>query len=274
MASNKFGKKPKPKVEIDSPTSANSLGLVPSSQDFGIAVDENVVETQCRSEIAKALGQNLGKLKLKPLEDSTQGFQGLYSIDGADMSQLEGKRVTPILRWFDWKEATYWLGFRLGFLRVPGRSGRYINTVSLTVARSFPSSPPEALLRAEWSYYAEEKNKPKKEAKEHAEPHWHVYKSSLNTQEGDLVLTQLLETPSDVEPPVIDFNPDAPPISQPSPPMPSDESPDRIHEFHFAMCAHWDRTHKIIQWPIAEGDVPHWIKHCLAYIRSELETKK
>jgi hypothetical protein len=250
------------------------LGQVPSSADFGQVADQKNVGRCCRIEIAKATSIHPAKLRFQPLDDSTKGTEGLFSTDAGDMSILEGKKSTPVLRWFQSNEITYWIGFRLNFSATESGSGFYINTVSLTIARSFPGASLEAVLRAEWDYHKPESGNQSSQQK-HAQPHWHIYNARIDEgyEDYESAFSRLLAETDETTSPIIDFPTDI--IETPSVfgnNIQTNE-PTFVEKFHFAMCAHWNRHHQITQWPITESDLPHWVEHCLTYVRYELESK-
>ena len=244
--------------------------LLPISEDFGEAVEKKEVWQCCRRKIASATQIDSAQLHSKVLEGSTTGCEALFSKNSDDMSLLEGKIQTPLVKWFRCAEVQYWVGFRISFA---GNRKTYVRTVSLMVARSFPGAGTEALLRAEWDYWALETDQENR-ITEHAQPHWHIYSARIDAENNDTELAYLLDEEEDFSVPTRDFSPeddrDSLPVSV------DDKTPKNslsIENFHFAMCAHWTRNHNIVKWPIRKVELEHWVECCLAYIRSELETK-
>ena len=185
------------------------------------------------------------------------------------MSSLEDKKFTPLLSWFEQNirdiKIKYWVGFRIGFEQNEQNRGRHIRSVSLTVARTFPGASPEGLLRAEWDYNPQEAN--------HAQPHWHIYRSKLEYDLDDEEnLNQLLEFPFDTRSaPIQDFSEELPQISSNYSSLLFIDQEETKKDFHYAMCAHWNLQTPISRWPIKEHEIAYWITNCLSYVKEQLE---
>ncbi len=256
---------------------AKSLGMTPTTAEFGKTVVKDKIKEFCLVEISKATALSKANLEFRTIGDTHKGTEGIYSKDANELSILEDKKQTPLLKWFEKREATYWLGFRLNFAEKsdkPGNAEPYINTVSLTVARSFPAAALEPLLRAEWDYYL-----PSEAAEtKHAQPHWQIYNTRIDAEaekyEKEFARLELEENST---PEVREFSPNSAENETSEEFDSSQTDMDKaitIEKFHFAMCAHWNRSHNIHQWPISEENLVHWLRHCLGYIRSQLENKK
>lgn len=258
--------------------SAKPLGVTPTLADFGKPVVKGKVQEFCLVEISKATALSKADLEFRIIGDSFRGAEGLYSKsnDPSEFSVLEDKKQTPLLRWFERRDTTYWIGFRLNFSEKLGGTELYINTVSLTVARSFSGAAPEPLLRAEWDYY----DLPPEEAEtKHAQPHWQIYNIRIDQEaeeyENDFARLVALEENPDAEVREFPSSSDENNVIEEVSIIQSDaDKATSIEKFHFAMCAHWNQSDSVHQWPISQEALIHWIRHCLGYIRSQLENKK
>lgn len=248
-----------------------SLGVRPVEEDFGKTVDEDALWKACRKEVAQELGINAGRLTHESLPEKGKKCSELVSSDRNEMSSVEGKKVTRVLKWFGNERVQYWLG-----VRVCIANERCINTVSIMIARSFANSgdSPEAVLRAEWDYWPPQKNKDKGKGsptKHHAQPHWHIYQLNRRAAEAEFQRIQIQEPISNGEIPIKEFGSEV--SSNPPKVLLSSSIPflDVMEGFHFSMCAYWNRNPPIKQWPISEVDLAHWLKHCLTYIKLQLQ---
>jgi hypothetical protein len=254
---------------IKSSVNTTQVVNLPNSHEFGEVIQSKEIEKCCISAIAQIINHHPAQLRFDELVDSARGVRGLYSAKPDRMSSLEGKKFTPLLSWFEQNvrniRIVYWVGVRIGTEQANQNDGRYIRSVSLTIARTFPGAQAEGLLRAEWDYNPQEAN--------HAQPHWHIYKSILEFDSIDEEnLNQLIDPPFVSGPAQVqEFSEDLSQVAANQFSLAKINQAEIKKDFHYAMCAHWNLQKPVSRWPIKEHELEYWIKNCLLYIKEQLE---
>ncbi len=214
--------------------------------------------------------------KLKPLLDNklefiqlSQSQKGhifaLISKDSSGLIAIDDREnrhpIVPLLLTIS---DTYWINISLTFLPLFGKSRQQnesqsfqFSSISIRVFKGLKDDEKkQLLLRAEWDTLTEENN--------HAQPHWHVYKSfqirDLTPQTSDF---ESLIQPNDVK----DFGKE----TNNSLDNQDENDWDSSTKFHFAMSSQWHDggTHKVVL--DQEKLLYSWLVECVKYIKEQLQ---
>lgn len=133
--------------------------------------------SQFLRDSAQAIAREIGCAHLRFSSAETQGGGELYRLDGQDATLAEEKypySVIPVLRPL-MGQPRYWLGAAIR-VEHAGR-GTSLAHVSMTIVEGIASDPRKRpLIRTEWDC------RPASRVGKHAQPHWHIYPSSLTTR--------------------------------------------------------------------------------------------
>ncbi len=215
----------------------------------GLGLEEPEEANLILSALRDALQPHLSLRWEAIRRDRILGF--VTGVNGSPVQSLETRETAfPFLSLADWQ---YWISAKLQF--EPAGDQLSFLSVSLTIFRSngFASSK-QALLRAEWERPREDQL--------HAQPHWHVHPpmrdraaSSSWTREARPARSLLDEE-----------------VPEPAGPM-EERRQFSFDRFHFAMAARWhDNEPDSHCTPPDSGSVANWLKHCIVYIRNEINS--
>ena len=170
------------------------------------------------------------------------------------------------------KSDTYWLNISLTFL--PSQSKQktkpesfQFSGISIRIFKgALASADKEPVLRAEWDALKDDNN--------HAQPHWHVYKSFQTADSNafkELDFTSSLTRSNEVK----DFgeiseNPEETNLEN-TQENSTDNSWDSSTKFHFAMASQWHtkENHKVVLHD--ETVLYNWLEGCVQYIIEQLK---
>ena len=239
----------------------------------------------CQNKLEPLLGHELEFKQLQP--NSERHIFALVTKDLSRSSTATGDRqnrhnVVPLLAT---KSDTYWINISLTFLPIFGKSQQKTNPqsfqfsgISIRVFKGLMTDEKkQPLFRAEWDTLTEENN--------HAQPHWHVYKSfqginfthSFPDFESSIRENYVQDfgefaerlNLSEKENNVLD-NQEEFDIEN------NEESLDEYDwdsstKFHFAMSSQWHTggTHRVIL--DQERLLYSWLVECVKYIKEQLK---
>lgn len=218
-----------------------------AGQDFDVPDEVTYVEQAMKRALAdptiRARGQGLARqrMRLLYLPTGSQGREGeagnrRYSV--ALLAEVVGRR--------------YWIGCEV---ELDSRLGEYeFHSVSLVVFIERADSM-EPLLRAEWEQAPGETPGP------HAQPHWHVYITTLDHHQR---VRYVLVAEEGVAEEIDEFEPvDASEVGS--------VEHESVGRFHLAMAAKWHTKGAHAQYEAPDAlKVGAWIEGCIGYIRGQL----
>jgi len=200
-----------------------------------------IIKVQDTKEITdvcrRALGAVVGDRHLGFNERRRARNTFVYSMTGSETSTGLARDVYPVVPLLRKTYTSYWLGTVLEFKFEEGYFR--LMSASLIVFRGDAFDPNKRpILRAEWDALTDE------DTSEHAQPHWHVYRSSVD-EDSDVPY----ETSGDSE---------------------GQESQNT--RFHFAMCSKWLEEADVHQEKLDEmGKLITWLESCIRYTRRQIE---
>lgn len=213
---------------------------IPSSQHIGNICDRDAqrIISPCRLALAKALRSENIAFSENPLTRPVSE----YALRGENAtSAYVGKRQYSVLPLEEIGQEIYWLGVILQLTF--NRGNYYLSNISILIVKGLAEdSNKTAVLRAEWNCLEEYL------LHKHAQPHWHIYPSSvIRNWEAEELLTN----------PDKDFG----------------EQPEKelLPKFHFAMASSWQLGNKTPHAELADiSAATKWLSSCINYIRGEL----
>ncbi|MGB0562662.1 MAG: hypothetical protein ACPGVO_12800 [Spirulinaceae cyanobacterium] len=258
-----------------------------SSSGIGFSVsDTKTVLRKCENNLKKSLN----KRSLKFVEESRNSEKYIFSLLASDSTGSftvddRGNRyhIVPLLAV---GADTYWLNLSLTFLTKSNQSKQGIaqkefqfSGTSIRIFKGLATEYKKKLLfRAEWDSLKKDNN--------HAQPHWHVYKSfqarDLGSEMADFESLIESNKVQDFGEFIADFNvsekgeeflsEDAE-LTDPKDQQntPTEDEWDSATKFHFAMASQWHisgGTHRVV--PDQEALLYSWLTGCIQYIKEQL----
>jgi hypothetical protein len=164
---------------------------------------------------------------------------------------------------------TYWINISLTFLPILNKSKSNVKPesfqfsgVSIRVFKGLATEDKEPLFRAEWDVLKDDNN--------HAQPHWHIYKSFLmrdfDTSEK-LSFESLLKSNE-----VQDFGASTEPnnFADENSDLKEQKDWDDSTKFHFAMASQWHEKGGKHRFDIDKDSLLCWLEGCIQYIQEQL----
>lgn len=166
---------------------------------------------------------------------------------------------------------TYWINISLTFLPILNKSKSNVKPesfqfsgVSIRVFKGLATEDKEPLFRAEWDVLKDDNN--------HAQPHWHIYKSfltkDLDTSEK-FSFESLLKSNE-----VQDFGSSTEPnnFGDENADLKEQKDWDDSTKFHFAMASQWHEKGGKHRFDIVDQDsLLCWLEGCIQYIKEQLQ---
>jgi hypothetical protein len=239
---------------------------------FSVTKTDTVLQW-CQNKLEPLLDKRELKFELLSKNPERHIFtlttKDLKSSSTATDDRHNRHNVVPLLAT---KSDTYWINISLTFLPIFGKSQQKINpqsfqflSISIRVfeERLMTDEKKQLLFRAEWDTLAKQNNHAQPRYN-HAQPHWHVYKSfqirDLTPQTSDF---ESLIQPNDVK----DFGKE----TNNSLDNQDENDWDSSTKFHFAMSSQWHDggTHKVVL--DQEKLLYSWLVECVKYIKEQLQ---
>lgn len=200
------------------------------------------------------------------LTERRLGFRSSYSLVGAAQTNARAHDLYSVLPFFESKTDFYWIAATIDFSEQAKQT--ILENVTIILFKGLAVDGEKVpLIRIEWSFKEDD-------AKAlHAQPHWHVYPSSINR---DLEQYREFIAESESSPKeftgVTEFGESSTDNSRASEWLGSEK-------IHFAMVSRW---HEEIWNTDKEGPTPHhgtmqidklaqWLEGCLRYLLHQLE---
>lgn len=211
--------------------SKNQKKTEPRAAEAIIVEDPKEVIEPCRRVLRKAFG-DIGFSK-----KDLAGNVVMFSMTGSEASTGVARSTYPVVPLIRKSYATYWLGAVFQFRFEQGRF-RLISA-SLLVFKGQAYDPiKQPMLRAEWDSLL------LGDPSQHAQPHWHVYRSVIREE------LELIEAGFGA----------------------SDSEELEAVKFHFAMCSAWYKESESHQEKLNEiGKLLSWLQGCISYTRRQIE---
>jgi hypothetical protein len=184
-----------------------------------------------------------------PLANNESEFQ----MTGVSATTAIARNRYSVLPLLTTKKSRFWFAVVFRF-KAGLRDSRLINVSVVVFEGEAVNQYKTPLLRAEWDEWID--------TSKHAQPHWHVYSSTVDTlvSSNDFVAGSENKALEDFGEEKLD----------PSGPTLSSSWLDADH-FHFAMAAQWhSETTESHQVQLSEDGLLKWIEGCIVYTRDQL----
>lgn len=225
---------------------------------FSVKETDKVLKL-CQNELKPLLDKR--ELNFIPLQqDSERHIFALITKDSSGLIAIDDRKnrhnIVPLLTT---SSDTYWINISLTFLPKTNPQNFQFAGISIRVFKGLAyDNNKEPLIRAEWDALKDDDDN------NHAQPHWHVYKSfqtrDLTPQTSDF---ESLIQPNDVK----DFGKE----TNNSLDNQDENDWDSSTKFHFAMSSQWHNkgTHKVI---LDKDELLYsWLGECVKYIKEQLK---
>jgi hypothetical protein len=184
-----------------------------------------------------------------------------YVLNGPGAALASDERLHPVVPFFTTEAWVYWIGLQLKFESVRGRAD-FLSASLVVLEGPTASGKKEPLLRAEWERFRAEQPGP------HAQPHWHVYHSALETPQQ----LQALSLEPEIERLSLTgetYEVDGVRLSDSRA-----EALEGMPRFHLAMTARWclatTSTENLHYEPPDAEKLGQWMRRCVTYTRDQL----
>ena len=252
---------------------------------FSVTEPKKVLQF-CQDKLKPLLGNNLEFIPLP--QDSKSHIFELFTNDSNKHSTTTGDRDNRhnLVRLPDIKSDTYWLNISLTFLPISEKSTKktkspsfQFSSISIRVFKGLMTDEKkQPLFRAEWDTLTEKNN--------HAQPHWHVYKSfqvrNLNTSPssdfGSLIQSNEIQDFRELAE-KLNFGEKENNFLDNQEEFDIENDDESLYEddwdfstkFHFAMSSQWHTggTHRVIL--DQERLLYSWLVECVQYIKEQLK---
>lgn len=165
---------------------------------------------------------------------------------------------------------TYWINISLTFLPKFNNSKSKVKPdifqfsgVSIRVFKGLTTDDKEPLFRAEWDVLKDDNN--------HAQPHWHIYKSFLirNSNTSEKLSFESLLKSNEVQ----DFGASTEPnnFADENADLKEQQDWDDSTKFHFAMASQWHEKEGKHRFDIDQDSLLCWLEGCIQYIKEQLQ---
>lgn len=226
---------------------------------FGdLVLDEPEEVDQVRQAIQEVLRQPLLSLQ----EEALPRGELAYVLNGPGAAIASDERHHPVVPFLTTEVWVYWIGLQLKFESVRTRAA-FLSASLVVLEGPTASGKKEPLLRAEWERFREGQPGP------HAQPHWHVYRSALETPsrlqafslEPEIERLSLEEGKMDE-------------ANRAHLPSPRAEALEGMPRFHMAMTARWhfaSTSDEPLHYEPPDAEkLGQWVRRCIAYTRDQL----
>jgi hypothetical protein len=183
----------------------------------------------CRSVLARCLGNRYLSFAIGNSRPDLLRFV----LQGVGRSTISADDDTPVFELFTVEEIRFWISVSLCF-KAEASKHKFASASILILRGALESDRKEKLLRAEWDSFADTAvHAP------HAQPHWHVYGSAMDSLDDEGARTEDLVA---------------------------------LKKFHFAMASSWhtgDHDSRVVMH--SSKALSNWVGGCLAYTKSQLK---
>jgi len=206
-------------------------------------------------QVRRAIQEILEKPGLSLQEEVLARGELGYVLNGPGAATASDERRHPVVPFLSTEVWVYWLGLQLKFESARTRAD-FLSASLIVLEGPTASGKKEPLLRAEWERLREGQPGP------HAQPHWHVYRSALETP----VRLQGLSLEPQIEQLALKGTTEEANFRA--------EALEGMPRFHLAMTARWHLASTLgealhYEAPDAEK-LGQWVRKCIAYIRDQL----